>query len=170
MDGETTLTGIIIEEAIGIHRQYGPGMLESAYEQLLAHRLRRRGLTVRRQVPVPLEDDGLLIKVAYRADMVVEESVVVECKSTSAPDPLHGSQLLTHLRLLHLEVGLALNFGQKTLRTGLKRVVNTHPSALPAPPRPPRTRNGERRSDTEFRAPRRAPPPGTSRPAAPGTC
>ena len=126
MDGETRITGIILEEALRIHRNYGPGLLESVYERLLAHALEQRGLRVRRQVPVPLIDEGLYIEVAFRADMLVEECVIVEAKSTSDLHPSHTVQLLSHLRLLDLRVGLIINFGQTILRKGMKRVINSH--------------------------------------------
>jgi GxxExxY protein len=135
MDGETRITGIILEEAIRIHKKYGPGLLESAYERLLAHALDKRGLRVRRQVPVPLIDDGLIIEMAFRADLVVEECVVVESKSTRANDPADESQLLSHVRLLDHRVGLVINFGQTVLTKGVKRVIDSH-RIIPTPPAP----------------------------------
>lgn len=125
MDGETRLTGIILEEAIRIHRKYGPGLLESAYERLLAYALVRRGLRVRRQHAVPLHDGDLHIAVAYRADLLVEELVIVEVKALAVNDPLHQIQLLTHIRLMDIAIGLAINFGLSTLMKGVKRVINT---------------------------------------------
>ena len=126
MDGETRITGIVLDEALRIHKKYGPGLLESVYERLLAHALELRGLRVRRQVSVPLIEDGLYIEVAFRADLLVEECVVVEAKSTAELDPAHTAQLLSHIRLLDLRVGLLINFGQTILRNGMKRVINTH--------------------------------------------
>lgn len=150
MDGETRITGIILEEALRIHKKYGPGLLESVYERLLAHALEQRGLRVRRQVSVPLIEDGLYIEVAFRADLLVEECVVVEAKSTSELDPAHTAQLLSHIRLLDLRVGLLINFGQTLLKKGMKRVINSHRitppplkhpylSSAPRPSAPPRT-------------------------------
>lgn len=178
MDGETELTGIALEEAIRIHRKYGPGLLESVYERLLAHALVRRGLRVRRQQPIPLEDDGLRIAVAYRADLLVEEQLIVEVKALATNDPLHISQLLTHIRLMDITVGLAINFGLATLMKGVKRVINTrhvvipssrwsiHYTPSPAPPvptAPPAISVADltRRTKPGVTAPRPAPPPDT---------
>jgi GxxExxY protein len=121
------LTAIIVDAAYEIHTQMGPGLLESVYEAVLARKLQGRGLGVRRHVPVPIRYEGLSFDEGFRADLVVEESVLVELKSTEENHPVHGKQLLTYLRLGDFRVGLLINFGMSTLKEGLKRVVNGLP-------------------------------------------
>ena len=126
------ITGAIIEEAIKIHRELGPGLLESVYEVVLARALQRRGLRVVTQKPISFEYDGMFFEEGFRADLLVEEVVVVELKSIEKLNPVHGKQLLTYLRLMNLHVGLLINFGEATLKDGLHRVVNNlTPSASP---------------------------------------
>lgn len=126
------ITGGVIDSAITIHRDLGPGLLKSVYEVVLARDLARRGFRVDRQRPVPIEYDGLVFEEGFRADLVVEARVVVELKSVERLAPVHSKQLLTYLRLMHLEVGLLINFGNATLKEGLHRVVNgLAPSASP---------------------------------------
>ncbi|WP_369404238.1 GxxExxY protein [Sphingomonas soli] len=118
----------------GLHRELGPGLLESVYEGILARRLEMMGYTVARQHPVSVEFDGLSFDCAFRVDLLVDERLVVEIKSVDRLAPVHGKQLLAYLRLLKQPVGLLLNFGGETLKEGVKRVVNNHtPSALSAP-------------------------------------
>ena len=127
------VTGAIIDASLTIHRDLGPGLLESVYEAVLARALERRGLRVARQQAVRFEYDGLVFEEGFRADLVVEGWVVVEIKSVERLAPVHGKQLLTYLRLMHLRVGLLMNFGAPTLKDGLRRVVNDLP--LSASPR-----------------------------------
>jgi iron complex transport system substrate-binding protein len=115
-----------------IHRGLGPGLLESVYEAVLARALERRGLQVVRQPVVRFEHDGMVFEEGLRVDLLVESRVVVEVKSVARLAPVHGKQLLTYLRLMHVPVGLLVNFGAATLREGLHRVVNDlPPSASP---------------------------------------
>jgi GxxExxY protein len=126
------VTGAVIDAAVRIHRELGPGLLESVYELVLAHELVRRGFHVERQRPVPIEYDGLAFEEGFRADLIVEARVVVELKSVERLAPVHWKKLLTYLRLMHLEVGLLINFGDALLKDGLHRVVNgLSPSASP---------------------------------------
>ena len=126
------ITGAIVDAAMKVHIALGPGLLESVYETVLAHELQRRGLRVERQKPVAIEYDGLHFDEGFRADLVVEDRVIVELKSVEKLAPVHSKQLLTYLRLLQLPVGLLLNFGAGTLKEGLRRVVNRlNPSASP---------------------------------------
>jgi iron complex transport system substrate-binding protein len=126
------ITGIIVDEAIKLHRGLGPGLLESVYEVVLARALSKRGLMVERQQTVSFEYDGLRFDEGLRVDLLVEKIVVVELKSVEKLAPVHSKQLLTYLRLLNQPVGLLLNFGAPTLREGLRRVVNNlTPSASP---------------------------------------
>jgi GxxExxY protein len=121
------LSGQILEAAVAVHRKFGPGLLESVYEVVLAHELNVRGLRVRRQHPVRLEYLGTVFSEAFRVDLLVEDTIVVELKSAAKNDPIFERQLLTYLRLMGLPVGLVLNFGCQTLLAGVKRVVNNAP-------------------------------------------
>lgn len=142
MEGDERITGVILEEAITIHRQYGPGLLESVYEALLARALEQRGFRIRRQQCVRLMDGDLEFEEAFRADLIIDDAVIIEIKSTTHIDPVHARQLLTYLRLTGLQLGLVINFGQPTLRQGVKRVINTpnpiSPLRTSVPPRTPR--------------------------------
>lgn len=102
----------------------GPGLFESAYEELLAAELCRRGLRVQRQMVVPFEYKGTKIEFGFRLDLLVENRVPVELKCTERPAPIHQRQLLTYLRLLKLPVGLLINFGGDRLIDGVQRIVN----------------------------------------------
>ena len=123
------ITGIIIDAALKVHTGLGPGLLESVYEMVLAKELERRGLLVERQKPISIEFDGMHFQDAFRADLLVEGTVVVELKSVEKIAPVHGKQLLTYLRLMNLPLGLLLNFGAATLKEGLQRVVNGMPDS-----------------------------------------
>lgn len=118
------ITGIIIESSISIHRELGPGLLESVYEAVLARALQRRSMVVQRRVAVTFDYDGLRFHDGLRVDLLVEGRVVVELKSVETTSAVHHKQLLTYLRLLKLPVGLLINFGAPTLKQGLHRVVN----------------------------------------------
>ena len=120
------ITREIVDCAYHLHLRLGPGLLESVYEMVLGRMLERRGLQVRRQVPVTFEFDGMRFEDGFRADLLVEDRVVVELKSLEKLTPIHGKQLLTYLRLMELDVGLLINFGAATMKEGLRRVVNGH--------------------------------------------
>ena len=121
------VTDAIIGEAIRIHRDLGPGLLESVYEMILARALIRRGLVVERQRLTAFEYDGMHFENVLRLDLVVENTVVVELKSVDKLAPVHGKQLLKYLRLSGHAIGLLINFGAPTLRQGLRRIVNNLP-------------------------------------------
>lgn len=122
----------IIEAAIKLHQDLGPGLLESVYEEILEKVLTRKGLTVERQKPVSFEYDGICFRDGFRIDLLVDGRVVVELKSVEKLASVHSKQLLTYLRLMNLSVGLLINFGSVTLTEGLHRVVNNlDPSASP---------------------------------------
>jgi GxxExxY protein len=125
------VTGQIVDAAYRLHTSLGPGLLETVYEVALAHELQKRGLRVRRQVPIPIEYDSLKFDEGFRADLLVEESVVVELKSVEKNHPVHPKQLRTHLVLAKLQLGLILNFGLETMKDGITRIVN----GLPEEPR-----------------------------------
>ena len=127
------ITEAVIEASIAIHRKLGPGLLESEYTLVLAAALERRGLRVQRELSVSFIYDGMYFENAFRADLIVEERIVVETKSMEKLAHVHTKQLLTYLRLLTLRVGLRPNFGAGTMREGLKRVVNDlDPTTSPA--------------------------------------
>ena len=120
------LTPEIISAAIKIHRRLGPGLLESAYEACIAHELQRAGMRVERQKPVPLFYDTVKLECGFRADLVVEGRVVVELKCKEALHPVDEAQLLSHLRLLNISVGLLINFHVVLLKDGIRRMVNNY--------------------------------------------
>ncbi len=122
------LTSIIIAAAIEIHRTLGPGLLEGAYLACLCYDLKMAGLRFDVQKALPLVYRGVKIQCAYRADLVVEESVIVEVKALDTIAAIHMRQLYTYLRLAGCPVGLVLNFAAPTMRAGIKRVVNQFPS------------------------------------------
>ncbi len=117
------MTGEVIGAAIEVHRALGPGLPESAYEACLAHELALRGVPCRRQVPLRIRYKDLEIDDAYRMDLVVRESIVVEVKAVDKVLPVHEAQLLTYLRMSGLHVGLLLNFEVEVLRDGIVRKV-----------------------------------------------
>lgn len=120
------LATVAIDCGFKLHSQLGPGLLESAYEALLAHSLTKRGLAVDRQRPVPIHYDGIAVDEGFRLDLLVEGKLLIELKSVERLAPVHGKQVLTYLRLMNLSLGLLMNFGAPTFREGLKRVVNNH--------------------------------------------
>lgn len=120
------LTPEIIGVAIKIHRKLGPGLLESAYEACLAYELEKLGLRVERQKPVPLIYEAVKLDCGFRADLVVEGRVVVELKCKESLHPVDEAQLLSHLRLLNIPVGLLINFHVVLLKDGIKRMVNNY--------------------------------------------
>jgi len=120
------ITNVIINTSLSIHRGMGPGLLESVYEAVLAKKLKQAGIEVRRQVPVDFEYDGLHFNEGFKIDLLVEEKVIVELKSVEKVLPVHSKQVLTYLRLMKLEVGLLINFGEALLKQGIKRIVNNY--------------------------------------------
>ncbi|OYW44491.1 MAG: Fe3+ hydroxamate ABC transporter substrate-binding protein [Sphingomonadales bacterium 32-68-7] len=120
------MTGLVVDECIRIHRELGPGLLESVYETVLAGALSRHGLIVERQVPVDIAYDGMRFTAAFRIDILVEGQLILEIKSVESLKNLHAKQLLTYLRLTGRSVGMLLNFSGETMREGIRRVVNNH--------------------------------------------
>ena len=118
------ITGEIVDAALLVHRVLGPGLLETVYEAALAYELDQRGLQVRRQVPIPVAYGQLRLNEGFRADLLVQDAVIVELKSVARVAPVHKKQILTYIRLANRRVGLLLNFGDVTLRDGITRVVN----------------------------------------------
>ncbi len=124
------LSRVVVDECIRIHRELGPGLLESVYESVLAAALERRGLKVQRQVAVDITYDGLSIPAAFRIDLLIDECLTLEIKSVDALTNLHAKQLLTYLRLTHRTLGLLLNFSGETMKEGIRRVANNHGRTL----------------------------------------
>jgi len=124
------ISGDVLDAAIRLHKELGPGLLESVYETLLAASLARMGYAVARQHPVDIEFDGLRFPAAFRIDILVERTLLIEVKSVDQLHAAHAKQLLTYLRLSKQPVGLLINFSGATLKEGFRRLVNDyHPSA-----------------------------------------
>ncbi|KQN37635.1 Fe3+ hydroxamate ABC transporter substrate-binding protein [Sphingomonas sp. Leaf407] len=126
------VSGDVVDVALRLHRELGPGLLESVYEMLLAGRLEAMGYAVVRQQPIDVIFDGLRFEKAFKIDLLVAGRLLIEIKSVEKLLPVHGKQLLTYLRLTKQPVGLLINFGGETLKEGLRRIVNDYrPSAPP---------------------------------------
>jgi GxxExxY protein len=121
---ENEIAKVVVDTAYEIHTTLGPGLLESVYEVVLAHELRQRGLSVVRQVPIPIEYESIQFEEGFRADILVEDKVIVELKSIEQVAPVHKKQLLTYLRLADKRLGLLINFGEELIKTGITRVAN----------------------------------------------
>ena len=124
---ENQISKIILDAAFKVHTRTGPGLLETVYEVVLAHELRKQGLHVERQVPVPIRYDELEFEEGFRADLVVEGKLIAELKSVEKLAPVHGKQVLTQLRLSGHKLGLLINFGEVRLKDGIKRISNGLP-------------------------------------------
>ena len=114
----------IVDSAIRVHSKLGPGLLESAYEACLAHELRRRGHEVITQVPIPVVYEGVRLDVGYRADLVVDNRILVEVKAVTKLIPVHDAQIISNLKLSGYRVGLLINFHTRRLKDGISRFVN----------------------------------------------
>ena len=122
--GENEIGSIIVDSAVELHRNLGPGLLESVYEVTLSRTLERRGLVVQRQVAVSIEYLGDTFNEGFRADLIVEGKVIIELKSIDRVTPAHKKQLLTYLRLTGMKLGYLLNFGEALMRDGITRTIN----------------------------------------------
>ena len=114
----------IVDSAVQIHRELGPGLLETVYETVMAHELRQRGLGVRRQAPIAIEYQGHQFDEGFRADLIVENKVIVELKCVEKLNNAHKKQLLTYLRFTGMRLGFLLNFGEALMKNGITRTVN----------------------------------------------
>lgn len=121
---ENLIAKEIVDAAYKVHRNLGPGLLESVYEVVLAFELDRKSLRVGRQVPLKFNYEGIQFDEGFRADLLVEDSVIIELKSVETVSPVHKKQLLTYLRLGDKRLGLLINFGSEFIRNGITRVVN----------------------------------------------
>lgn len=120
------VAAIVVDCSLQLHKDLGPGLLESAYEAVLAKILEQRGLRVERQKPVPIHYQGIELNEGFRLDLLVDGQLIIELKSVESLHTVHPKQLLTYLRLMGLPLGLLINFGAPLLKDGLKRVVNKH--------------------------------------------
>ncbi len=120
------LARLAVDCGFKIHKDLGPGLLESVHEAIMAASLARLGVAVERQKPIEIDYDGMALGVGFRADLLLEGRLIIEIKSIEQLAPVHGKQLLTYLRLSKRPLGLLMNFGGATFREGVKRVVNNH--------------------------------------------
>lgn len=145
------LSAVAVDCGLQVHRDLGPGRLESAYEAALAHLLAERGLSVERQKIIPIIYNGLIVEQGFRADLILENKLLIELKTVERLLPVHARQVWTHLIFTGLTVGLLMNFSNEKFTDGLKRIVNNHadtqnsllginqaPSRIFAPSRPSR--------------------------------
>lgn len=121
---ENQVAKIVVDVAYHIHVALGPGLLESVYETLMYYELNKRGLWVVRQQMLPLIYDGVIIEEAFRADLIVEDKVIIEIKSVEQLAKVHYKQVLTYLKVTDKKLGLLINFGEKLIKEGIKRVAN----------------------------------------------
>ncbi len=121
---ENEVATVLVDAAYQIHRQLGPGLLESVYQEVLAYELKKRQLNIVTKQPVPIIWDKLRFEKGYEADLIVENRVIVELKSVEVVHPVHKKQLLTYLRLADMRLGLLINFGEALIKDGITRVVN----------------------------------------------
>ena len=121
---ENDIGRIVVDAAVAVHRELGPGLLESVYEVILAYELGQRGLSVKRQVPIAIRYKQMAFEEAFRADLVVEDKIIIELKSVEQVSDAHKKQLLTYLRLTGCKLGFLLNFGEALMKRGITRTVN----------------------------------------------
>jgi GxxExxY protein len=121
---ENEIARILVDVCVSIHKKLGPGLLESAYEAILAFELGKRGISVERQVPLHLVWEGMLVAEAYRADLILDEKVLVELKSVERTAPVHRKQVLTYLRVSGLKLGMLVNFGCPLMKDGIERIID----------------------------------------------
>jgi GxxExxY protein len=121
---ENDIGTLVIEAAIAVHRELGPGLLETVYEIVLARELCERGLKVDRQIPVPITYKGMRFDEGFRADLIVENKVILELKCVERTTAAHKKQVQTYLRLTRCKLGYLLNFGEEVMKTGITRCVN----------------------------------------------
>jgi len=121
---ENEIGTIIIDQSVKIHQKMGPGLLETVYETILAHKLKQAGLSVQRQVPVSIIYEDLVFEEGFRADLIVNNKVIIELKSVETIHAAHKKQLLTYLKLTDMKLGYLLNFGDALMKDGITRTIN----------------------------------------------
>ena len=124
---ENSIGREVVDATIVVHRELGPGLLETVYEIVLLDELRRRGLSAERQVPIPIVCRGVRFDEGFRADIIVEDQVIIELKSVERITNAHKKQLLTYLKLTGMNLGYLLNFGAALMKSGITRTVNDLP-------------------------------------------
>ena len=117
---------IAVDAAFSVHKELGPGLLETAYEGCFAHELDLRGVKYQRQLPVPLNYKGKVIEVGFRADVVLEQRFLIELKAVEQLAPIHQAQVITYLKLLRFPLGLLINFNMVLIKDGIHRILNLH--------------------------------------------
>lgn len=117
------ISSIVIGSAIEVHKHFGPGLLESEYEEALCYLLLKEGMQIERQKQVPVYFDNLEMGIGFRADIIVENCIIVELKSVETILPVHAKQLMTYLRLSKMKLGLLINFNEELLKNGIKRII-----------------------------------------------
>ncbi len=126
IDELEALTRTVVNAGFELHRDIGPGLLESAYEALMASILAKEGCNIQRQVPIQMNYRGIIVENAFKIDLLVNNCLVIELKSIERLTAVHGKQVLTYLRLMHLPLGLLMNFGEATFKSGLRRIANDY--------------------------------------------
>ena len=121
---ENEIGTMVVDCAVKLHMELGPGLLESVYEVLLTHRLEKEGLQVERQVHIPIEFDGIKFDEGFRADLIIEGKVLLELKSVEHTSNAHKKQVLTYLKLTGIKLGYVLNFGESLMKDGIHRILN----------------------------------------------
>lgn len=121
---ENEISGAIVDAAYKIHSRLGPGLLESAYENILIYELKKKGLYVEKQVSIPIKYEEITLDEGFRADLIVEKKVIVELKSVEVVQPVHKKQLITYLKLTNCPLGLLINFGSSLIKNGITRLAN----------------------------------------------
>ena len=122
------IAAMVVDAAYKVHSQLGPGLLESTYEACLEHELKKRGLTVARQVPQPVHYDDIVIDTGYRLDLIVNDAIIIELKAVENLLPIHQAQLLTYLKLSGRTLGFLINFNVPLIKNGIRRLVRNHPT------------------------------------------
>lgn len=125
---ENEIARLVLDVAFKIHRQYGPGLFESVYEEIFCYELAKLGIDFKRQHPIPLMHETIRLEAGYRADLIIENRVIVELKSVEKLADIHFKQVLTYLRLANLRLGMLINFNTVYLKDGIHRIANNLPS------------------------------------------
>ncbi|MBV6640867.1 MAG: GxxExxY protein [Cyclobacteriaceae bacterium] len=121
---ENEISSIIVNTSLKIHRELGPGLFESVYEEILTYELLKKDLLVERQKVIPVKWDQVIMDQGFRADLIIDRKVIIEIKSIEAVAPVHQKQLLTYLKLTGLKLGLLINFNEALIKNGIQRIVN----------------------------------------------
>jgi GxxExxY protein len=121
---ENEISRIVFDSALKVHKSLGPGLLESAYEECLAHELRKYDLIVAKQKPLPLVYEDIKLEIGYRVDLMIENKVIIEVKSVDSLNDIHTAQVITYLKLSECKLGMLINFNVPLIKNGKKRIVN----------------------------------------------